>query len=158
VRLIVSVATGEEVQRINYDDFGNITNVLSQNEFTNFTYACGLYDNDTKLIRFGARDYDAVTGRWTSKDPILFGGVVSNLYEYCLNDPINNIDYSGLQKLEIIKDLINIGDKLWGSYKKVKGINKLIDFYTNITPNELTKYQIEIIKSFSVKILIRKIF
>jgi YD repeat-containing protein len=41
VRLIVNIATGEEVQRIDYDDFGNITNVLSQNEFKDFTFASG---------------------------------------------------------------------------------------------------------------------
>jgi RHS repeat-associated protein len=26
------------------------------------------------LVRFGARDYDASTGRWTAKDPIRFDG------------------------------------------------------------------------------------
>ncbi|MFC2136429.1 RHS repeat-associated core domain-containing protein [Bacteroidota bacterium] len=50
---------------------------------------------------FGARDYDAVTGRWTSKDPIGFGGGVSNLYEYCLNDPVNYLDPEGLQVFQI---------------------------------------------------------
>jgi hypothetical protein len=29
-------------------------------------------------VRFGARDYDAVTGRWTAKDPIGFGGGTTN--------------------------------------------------------------------------------
>jgi hypothetical protein len=28
------------------------------------------YDTDTGLVRFGARDYDALTGRRTGKDPI----------------------------------------------------------------------------------------
>ena len=38
-----------------------------------FGFAGGLYDEDTGLIRFGARDYDPSVGRWTAKDPILFG-------------------------------------------------------------------------------------
>jgi len=47
-----------------------------------FAFAGGLYDADTKLVRFGARDYDPAVGRWTCKDPLLFGGGLSNLYEY----------------------------------------------------------------------------
>ncbi len=42
--------------------------------FVPFGFAGGLYEADTKLVRFGARDYDPQFGRWTSKDPILFGG------------------------------------------------------------------------------------
>ena len=49
----------------------------------------------TGLVRFGARDYDAVTGRWTAKDPILFAGGDSNLYSYVHSDPVNFIDPSG---------------------------------------------------------------
>jgi len=55
-----------------------------------------LYDADTKLIRFGARDYDPVTGRWTVKDPIRFDGDGPNLYGYTQNDPVNFIDLNGL--------------------------------------------------------------
>jgi len=47
-------------------------------------------------VRFGARDYDPETGRWTSKDPILFNGRDTNLYGYAIQDPINRIDPSGL--------------------------------------------------------------
>lgn len=44
------------------------------------------------------RHYDPETGRWTSKDPILFDGGDTNLYGYVLNDPINFVDDQGLQR------------------------------------------------------------
>lgn len=44
-------------------------------------------------------NYDPQTGRWTTKDPILFAGGTSNLYEYVGNSPLNYIDKTGLQRL-----------------------------------------------------------
>ncbi len=105
-RLVVNVFTGVIVQRIDYDEFGNVT-YDSNPGFQPFGFAGGLYDPDTKLVRFGARDYDAKTGRWTRKDPVLFGGGLSNLFEYCLNDPINYADPTGLQVLSNL-DITNI--------------------------------------------------
>jgi RHS repeat-associated protein len=55
-----------------------------------------LYDKDTKLTRFGARDYEAETGRWTAKDPIRFNSGDTDLYGYCGEDPINYDDQLGL--------------------------------------------------------------
>jgi uncharacterized protein RhaS with RHS repeats len=49
----------------------------------------------TGLIRFGARDYDAITGRWASKDPIGFDGNDANLFGYVFSDPVNYIDPEG---------------------------------------------------------------
>lgn len=63
-------------------------------------------------MRFGALDYDPETGRWTSKDPILFEGgdtnlygyvgtvgkvlgIETNLYGYSFQDPVNFIDPKG---------------------------------------------------------------
>ena len=46
-------------------------------------------------MRFGHRDYDPDTGRWTAKDPILFRGGSTDLYRYCLNDPVNLVDPVG---------------------------------------------------------------
>lgn len=74
----------------------------NQDEFVDIGFAGGLYDQDTRLIRFGARDYDPEIGRWTSKDPILFAGGTSNLYEYALNDPVNIVDPDGLQAIRVI--------------------------------------------------------
>ncbi len=97
VRLVVNISTGAIAERIDYDEFGNVA-YDSNPGFQPYGFAGGLYDTETKLVRFGARDYDASTGRWTSKDPILFKGGVSNLYEYVVNDPVNRFDLSGLQE------------------------------------------------------------
>jgi RHS repeat-associated protein len=64
--------------------------------FQPFGFAGGLYDPQTKLVRFGFRDYDAETGRWTVKDPIGFGGGDTELYGYVGNDPVNRRDPFGL--------------------------------------------------------------
>jgi RHS repeat-associated protein len=95
VRLVVDVATGAIAQRIDYDPWGVVTQDTSPG-FQPFGYAGGLYDTDTGLVRFGARDYDPVAARWTTKDPIGFGGGVTNLYSYVAGDPINAIDPAGL--------------------------------------------------------------
>ena len=94
-RLVFDVATGAVMQRIDYDEFGNVEQDTNSG-FQPFGFAGGLYDSDTKLVRFGFRDYDPEIGRWTARDPILFGGSDLNLYEYVLNDPVNMIDPDGL--------------------------------------------------------------
>jgi RHS repeat-associated protein len=99
VRLVVNVGAGTVVQRIDYDEFGRVL-ANTNPDFQPFGYAGGLYDSQTGLVRFGARDYDAASGRWTAKDPILFKGGDPNLYAYVGNDPINFADPQG--KLPIL--------------------------------------------------------
>src|SRR5207245_1612086 len=77
-RLVVDITTGTIVQRMDYDAFGRVLNDTNPG-FQPFGFAGGLYDRDMKLIRFGARDYDAETGRWTAKDPIGLDWGSSNL-------------------------------------------------------------------------------
>lgn len=77
------------------DEFGRVILVTNLG-FQPFGFAGGLYDQQTKLTRFGARDYDAETGRWTAKDPVGFSGGDTNLYEYVVADPVNRLDPLGL--------------------------------------------------------------
>ncbi|WP_437319781.1 DNRLRE domain-containing protein [Sorangium sp. So ce385] len=94
-RLVVNSATGAVAQRMDFDEFGRV--LLDTNPgFTPFGFAGGLYDPETKLVRFGARDYDSEVGRWLNKDPIGFGGGDTNLYAYVGGDPVNRIDPNGM--------------------------------------------------------------
>lgn len=98
VRLVVDAASGAVMQRLDYDAFGRLTRNTSPG-FQPFGFAGGLFDDDTKLTHFGARDYDAATGGWISADPILFEADGSNLYAYVGSDPVNDRDPSGLETL-----------------------------------------------------------
>lgn len=94
VRLVIGIETGDVVQRVDYDEFGVVL-FDSNPGWQPFGFAGGLYDRDTALVRFGARDYDSNTGRWTAKDPIFFDGGQVNLYGYVLSDPLNRLDIDG---------------------------------------------------------------
>lgn len=93
-RLVVNSITGAVIQQIEYDEFGELK-FDSNLGLTPFGFAGGLRDIQTQLTRFGSRDYDAHTGRWTTKDPIRFVGRSENLYRYASADPVNKTDPSG---------------------------------------------------------------
>jgi len=94
-RLVVDATSGAIVQRMDYDEFGNVITDTNPG-FQPFGFAGGIYDRDTGLVRHEARDYDPETGRWTAKDPIRFKGRSANLYGYVFNNPVNRTDPSGL--------------------------------------------------------------
>lgn len=104
VRLVVNATTGAVAQRLDYDEFGRVL-FDSAPGFQPFGFAGGLYDPDTSLVRFGARDYDPEIGRWLAKDPIGFGGG-PNFYAYAANDPINVIDPDGKTPVAVIWFLV----------------------------------------------------
>jgi RHS repeat-associated protein len=112
-RIVINTASGVIAQRLDYDEFGNVT-VDSNIGFQPFGFAGGLYDADTGLVRFGARDYDAFAGRWTVKDPIRFAGGDTNLFGYVISDPQNAIDPTGLDDTTNIRPTPGdaIGDQL----------------------------------------------
>ena len=92
---VVTDAAGTVVKRVDYDSFGNILSDSNPSFTAPFGFAGGLHDKDTGLVRFGARDYDPATGKWTAKDPIDFWGGDLSLYAYSLLDPVNNFDANG---------------------------------------------------------------
>lgn len=103
--VVVNSSTGVVVQEVKYDEFGVVLSDTSPGLIP-FGFAGCLYDQDTKLCKFGARDYDASIGRWLSKDPILFKGGDTNLYGYVLQDPINFIDPDGKSAMWLIAPVI----------------------------------------------------
>jgi RHS repeat-associated protein len=64
-------------------------------------------DTESNLIYCQNRFYDPYSARWITRDPSgLDGGI--NTYQYCLGDPIDNIDPTGLSP--VIKVLEFIGE------------------------------------------------
>lgn len=94
-------SSGTLIGEYEYDAWGNLleepTNgVLIANPFR---YRGYYYDTSIGLYYLNSRYYDPETGRFLNEDlvsylePETIGGI--NLYAYCLNDPVNNIDPSG---------------------------------------------------------------
>ena len=84
------------IKEIAYDSFGNTTRDTLPQFFFPLGFAGGLVDPHTGFIRFGFRDYDPATGRFTAKDPLGDTGGDHDLYGYCVDDPVSMNDPSGL--------------------------------------------------------------
>ncbi len=110
--LAINTANSSDIPfQATYAAFGDRTLVAGTDDWMPFGFAGGHYDPDTKLTRFGARDYDAKIGRWVSKDPSRFRGRLANFYVYVGNDPINKTDNLGLDAvsnvLQCVYDVVN---------------------------------------------------
>ncbi len=93
---VVCDADGQVVKVLQYDSFGKQIADSNPAFELHISFAGGLADSDTELVRFGFRDYDSAAGKWTAKDPIGFAGGDGNLYGYVSNDAINFVDQIGL--------------------------------------------------------------
>ena len=78
------------------DSFGNRHKDSLPALFMPVGFAGGLEDKDTGLVRFGYRDYDPYTGRFTCPDPLGDTGGDHDLYDYCVDDPVSLVDPLGL--------------------------------------------------------------
>jgi RHS repeat-associated protein len=81
VRSVVETTSAAIAHRIDYDASGR-TVLDTSPGLQPCGFAGGLHDPQTGLVRFGARDLDPKTSRWTAKDPIGFAGGDQNLYAY----------------------------------------------------------------------------
>ncbi|WP_353616779.1 RHS repeat-associated core domain-containing protein [Desulfovibrio sp. Huiquan2017] len=84
------------IKEVLYDPFGGIIEDTNPNLRLPLGFAGGLHDRDLGFVRFGWRDYDVRTGRWTAPDPIGDKGGDPDWYGYCLDDPVNGVDPAGL--------------------------------------------------------------
>lgn len=84
--------------RFDYDSFGNIINQTGT-IISNFRYKGYYYDTDIELYYLKTRFYNPILLRFITPDSIEYldsSSIIGlNLYAYCGNDSINNIDENG---------------------------------------------------------------
>ena len=93
---VVSDAEGRILKEVLYDPFGGVIEDTNPGLAIPIGFAGGLHDRDLGFVRFGWRDYDVFTSRWTAPDPIGDAGGDDDWYGYCLDDPVNLEDPMGL--------------------------------------------------------------
>jgi len=96
---VVANADGEVIKEVLYDPFGGIIEDSNPGFRIPIGFAGGLHDRDLGFVRFGWRDYDTFTDRWTALDPLGNKGGDPDWYGYCLDDPVNGVDPLGLMGL-----------------------------------------------------------
>ncbi|MDA3872805.1 MAG: RHS repeat-associated core domain-containing protein [Kiritimatiellae bacterium] len=94
---LVDVETGNVVARYGYTPFGVTKYAVGARADQNpFRFAGAYWDDETETAYFGYRHYHPRTKQWISRDPIGEAGGL-NLFAYCDNEPIGNIDILGLR-------------------------------------------------------------
>jgi RHS repeat-associated protein len=86
-------ATTSVVNHVVYDSFGNVVSQTDPSHASLFGFTGRPTDSTACLQNNLNRWYDVEIGKWVNKDPIQ---VDANRYRYCLNDPLSNMDPTGL--------------------------------------------------------------
>ena len=116
----VATADGHLIQHITYDSFGNVLDLQGEDLGLPIGFAGGVRDRHLGLVRFGHRDFDPAIGRFTAPDPLGDTGGDHDLWEYCVDDPINAVDPEGLDEEE---------PSFWD---KVPGVGKIKQIFNGL--------------------------
>ena len=105
-------SSGNVVVEYKYDAWGNHEAIVADEDFVAlaeinpFRYRGYYYDSETDLYFLQTRYYDPVVGRFISRDSIEYADpeIICglNLYAYCGNNPVMNVDPSGHIILSLI--------------------------------------------------------
>jgi len=87
--------SGDLLNHIDYDSFGQIIAQSNASESDRFTYTAREFDSEIDLYYYRARFYDPAIGRFVSQDPIGFRAGDVNLYRYVFNTPLIATDPAG---------------------------------------------------------------
>jgi RHS repeat-associated protein len=104
---------GTEMVKYEYDAYGNIINSLTGTLSTinPYTYRGYRYDFEIGMYYLNSRYYNPQSGFFISSDGLLgeTGDIQStNMYVYCVNNPVTNVDVHGYFPTEALITLINI--------------------------------------------------
>ncbi|NLJ15779.1 MAG: hypothetical protein GX346_01440 [Clostridiales bacterium] len=97
-------SNGVELASYTYDAWGNITSVSGDEQLAEsnpFRYRGYYQDSESGFFYLQSRYYDSIVGRFLNADDVRIAlvtngiGLHGNLYSYCSNNPVNQIDDNG---------------------------------------------------------------
>ena len=142
-----------------YDAYGRVFTIETRSHFLRYDgdwtvggmnpirYRGYYYDYDTKLYYLNSRYYDPEVGRWISPEPNVYEGefdenaglIGYNVYAYCANNPVNNLDPTGEFVISTAVLIgIGIGALIGGVAGGVYGYNKAVK--SNVPKGQRWKY------------------
>ena len=130
---LVDAGTGAEggnvVAQYAYDPFGNPVNDAGdadRQDDSPFRFSTKYLDDETGLYYYGYRYYDPTTGSWLSRDPLGEAGGL-NLYGFVGNDPVNKVDYLGLDEINIDTALYEFGtNNIADSFEELPAMQRML--------------------------------
>ena len=111
VLAVIDSATGAAAETVTYSAWGEVL-ADSAPGFQSLKYAGGVFDADTGLVHFGARDCEAKQGRYLFPEPMLeeqgyvaamaSHGMLAPTYAYAANSPLMFADPDGRTEVDPI--------------------------------------------------------
>ncbi|OIK14253.1 hypothetical protein BIV60_12155 [Bacillus sp. MUM 116] len=156
--------SGNQVVTYQYDAWGNNTSISGTlkdtvGKLNPYRYRSYRYDSETNLYYLQSRYYSTEWGRFLNADSIAGSKgelLTSNMYTYCRNNPVNNIDPNGDWDLPskgvyngMVRTYRAIGNGIKYAWNGIKtGSKKIINKIKG--PNNIVKNGTKVFKKFDV--------
>lgn len=115
VHKLLDARTGDILAEFDYSPYGGVVSRTGDEELADlfpFRFQTKYYDGEIGLAQYGFRPYDPKTAKWLCKDPIAENGGL-NLYAFVRNDPINGVDYLGMEWYDDPNDFLAVLGAGW---------------------------------------------
>jgi RHS repeat-associated protein len=112
----IANASGQIIDHIDYDAYGNVLAETNAAAGDRFKYAGKALEAITGLYDYAARWYDPRLGRFLSQDPLGWAAGQTNAYAYVGNSPVNFTDATGLAAASEYRPTVPVVPPFVGKY------------------------------------------